>query len=61
MNTLLPLNQKPLSRRDAADLLRGLAELIESYPTETVVLTIDIQTGTASTGPSKPKTRKHGS
>ncbi|WP_020375021.1 hypothetical protein [Sulfobacillus thermosulfidooxidans] len=52
---LLPLNQKGLTRREAADCLRGLAELIETYPAEGVVLTVNVEA--AITGQSAPQSR----
>jgi hypothetical protein len=45
---LLPIDHKGLTRREAADMLRGLADFVETYPTEGVVLTVDLEV--AATG-----------
>lgn len=56
---LLPLTEKPLTRADAALLLRGLAEFIESYPAEGFIVTLDIQPALHE-NPSRPRTKKKG-
>lgn len=53
---LLPLDHKGLTRTDAADFFRGLADLIEVYPTEGVVVTLHVEA--AVTGPATAKPRK---
>lgn len=58
---LLPITQKALTRRQAADLLNGLAALVESYPADGIVLTVNMEvtaTGTGSKAPKKAATRK---
>ncbi len=54
-HSLLPIDHKPLTRRDAADCLRGLAEWIESYPTEGILLTLDVEAIASSTASPKPR------
>ena len=39
---LPPLHQTPLTPREAADCLRGIAELVETYPATGVLLTLDV-------------------
>ena len=53
---LLPLDHKGLTRAEAADFLRGLADLIEAYPTAGVVLSVSVEA--AATGTLSPKSRK---
>lgn len=50
-----------MTRAEAADLFRGLAELVEGYPSKGVVVTVDI--GVAQTGdaPKKTSTRRKSS
>ncbi|MCY0881963.1 MAG: hypothetical protein OWS74_08190 [Firmicutes bacterium] len=52
-SALLPLDHRGLTRRETADLLRGLAELIDSYPHDGFVVTLDIVP--AATGTTRPK------
>jgi len=47
---LFPIIQQELSRREAADLLTGVAALLENYPAPTVVLTLEIAVAPASDG-----------
>ncbi|WP_020373452.1 hypothetical protein [Sulfobacillus thermosulfidooxidans] len=56
-HSLLPLDHKPMTRRDAADCLRGLAEWIESYPTEGILLTLDVE-AIVTQAASSPKPRR---
>ncbi|MDA8195246.1 MAG: hypothetical protein M0Z53_14835 [Thermaerobacter sp.] len=53
---LLPLSQKSLTRAEAADLFRGLAEFIEQYPADAVVVTVNIEA--AAPGPPQTKTKR---
>ena len=54
---LIPIDHKGFTRAQAADLLRGMAELVELYPTEGVVVTLDV--AIAATGSTtKPSSRK---
>lgn len=40
---LLPLTDMPLTAREAADCLRGIAEMLEAYPAPGgVLLTLDV-------------------
>ena len=57
MPSLLPLTNKGLTRAEAADFFRGLAELVETYPTEGFVVTVDIVAATSVTPKkrSRPK------
>lgn len=58
---LLPITQKGLTRRQAADLLNGLAALVESYPADGIVLTVNMEvaaTGAATKSPKKAASRK---
>jgi hypothetical protein len=57
MRPLLPFKEKALTPRDAADLLRGLAELVEVYPVESVVISLDLQAGQEKAEPKKTRTR----
>ncbi len=57
MRPLLPLKDKALTPRDAADFFRGLAELVESYPIESVVVSVDILAGQEKAEPKKTRTR----
>ncbi len=50
---LLPITEKGMTRREAADLFRGLAELVESYPATGLVVSVDL--GIAATGDTTPK------
>ena len=52
MPPLLPLHDKALTRAEAADLLRGLAELVELYPAPAIVVSISPEA--AGTPASKP-------
>lgn len=45
---LLPIARKGLTRREAADLLNGLAALLENYPADAVVLTLEIEVVTTA-------------
>lgn len=56
MTLLLPIDHKAMTRREAADLLTGLAAFIESYPTEHVFLSVDVAGATASEGAPKKAT-----
>ena len=53
---LLPLDHKGLTRAEAADFLRGLADLIEAYPTVGVVLSVSVEA--AAPGSLMSKFRK---
>lgn len=53
---LLPLKESPLTPRQAADCLRGLAEMLETYPAATVLLTLDVAVA-QSADPSPRKRR----
>lgn len=53
---LLPLDHKGLTRAEAADVLRGLADFLEVYPTEGVVLSVAVEA--AATGTTSAKSRK---
>ena len=55
---LFPIQEKGMTRAEAADLFRGLAELVEGYPSKGLVVTVDI--GVAQTGdaPKKTSTRR---
>ena len=50
---LLPIDHKAMTRREAADLLNGLAALIESYPTEHVFVSVNVEGAAASEGTGK--------
>ncbi len=39
---LLPLAETPLTPREAAECLRGIAEMLESYPAAGILLTLDV-------------------
>jgi len=45
---LFPIIQQELSRREAADLLTGVAALLENYPSPRVVLTLEVTVAPAS-------------
>jgi hypothetical protein len=45
---LLPLDHKGLTRREAADFFRGLAEFLETYPTDGVVVTVHVESAITS-------------
>ncbi|WP_053960752.1 hypothetical protein [Sulfobacillus thermosulfidooxidans] len=49
---LLPLHDKALTCNDAANLLRGIAELLDVYPAGGVLLTLTLD----AIGPSIPPT-----
>ncbi len=49
----LPITEKPMTRRDAADLLTGLASLIENYPSDKVLLTVNVEIPTVSDGSTR--------
>jgi hypothetical protein len=56
---LLPLHEKPLTPREAADCLRGLAEMLETYPATGVLLTLDVTVvQAAEPAPRKRRTTK---
>lgn len=55
---LLPLAETPLTPREAADCLRGIAEMLESYPTTGVLLTLDVTVAQVEDRP--PRTRRAG-
>lgn len=58
MPALLPLMNKGLTRAEAADLFRGLADLIEAYPTEGFVVSVDIvAAATAVSSSTKRRSR----
>ena len=60
MPALLPLTNKGLTRAEAADFFRGLADLVEAYPTEGFVVTVDIVASATSASPSAKRSRaKH--
>ncbi len=50
---LLPLHDKALTCNDAANLLRGIAELLDVYPADGVLLTLTLD----AIGPSTATTR----
>ncbi len=52
---LLPITQKGLTRRQTADLLNGLAALVESYPADGIVLTVNIEVAATGSTPKTPK------
>ena len=52
---LLPLHETPLTPREAADCLRGLAELVEAYPTGSVLLTLDVAVAQAEDASSRKR------
>lgn len=52
---LLPLDHKGLTRADAADFFRGLADLIEVYPTEGVVVTLQVEAALTVQTAAKPR------
>lgn len=54
---LLPIDHKPMTRQEAADLLNGLAALIESYPTEHVFVSVNLEAALASESGPKKSTR----
>lgn len=56
-----PITDKPMTRRDAADLLTGLASLVESYPSDKVLLTVNVEVSTASEASAKASTPKKSS
>jgi len=53
---LLPIDRKGMTPREAADLLTGVAALIEAYPVKGVVVTLNVEV--AETGSPGTKTRK---
>ena len=58
-NPLLPIERKGLTRRAAADLLNGLASLIESYPVDGIVLSVNVEVvGTGETPKKSPSRRQ---
>ncbi len=58
MRPLLPVKEKALTPRDAGDFFRGLAELVESYPIESVVVSVDILAGQEKAEPKKPSRKR---
>lgn len=56
-NPLLPIEQKSLTRAQAADLLRGVAEMIELYPSDNLIVTLNVETASI-TPPKRPPSRK---
>ena len=52
---LLPIDQRILTRNETADLLRGLSDLIETYPSDNFVVKIDIIPRTAEPARAKNK------
>ena len=55
---LLPIERKALTRREAADLLNGLASFIDSYPVDGIVLSIHVDVArTEEPRKSSPKRR----
>lgn len=63
-NPLLPMDRKALTPRDAADVLNGLAALVEAYPTSKVLLSVNVEIVTTtesskdSSGDKKPRARR---
>ena len=57
---LLPLDHKGLTRTDAADFFRGLADLIEAYPTEGVVVTLHVEAAVTGQAAAKPRKKPIG-
>ena len=57
-NPLLPIERKGMTRREAADLLNGLASLIESYPTDGIVLSVNVEVATTGETPKKSPNRR---
>lgn len=58
---LLPIDHKGMTPREAADLLTGIAALIEAYPAKGVVVTLNIDvadTGNPGTKPRKSRAKK---
>lgn len=43
-----PLTDKPMTRREADDLLNCLAALVESYPSDKVLLTVNVEVPTTA-------------
>ncbi len=58
---LLPLQEKPLTPREAADCLRGLAEMVETYPAASLLLSLDITVAQSDTPVRKRKPAKSSS
>ncbi len=50
-----------MTRAEAADLFRGLAELVEGYPSKAVVVTVDICVAQTGDAPKKTSTRRKSS
>ena len=59
---LLPIDHKTLTRAETADVLRGFAELVEQYPAENFVLSLNLEMAATETvsSPSRKK-KKSGS
>ena len=55
---LLPIDHKGLTCAQAADLLRGLADLIEAYPAEGIVLTVNVEGAATDAAASKAPRKK---
>lgn len=45
---MLPIDRKALTPHDAADLLNGLAALVEAYPAAKVLLTVQVDIPTTN-------------
>ena len=60
-SAILPIDHKGLTCRDAANLFRGLAELLDVYPAEGVVVTLHVDvaaTGTPTSARKKTAARR---
>lgn len=51
---VLPIDHKALTPHDAADLLNGLAALVEAYPTTKVLLSVQVEIPTTSDATKSP-------
>jgi len=54
---LLPIDHQTLMRSETADVLRGLAEMIEQYPAERFILSVQLEVATSDppTPPGRSK------
>ena len=57
-HALLPIDHKGMTCREAADLLTGMAALIEAYPVKGVVVTLNIEVADTGNPGAGSKTRK---
>lgn len=55
---LLPIEQKGMTRREAADLLTGLASLVESYPVDGIVLSVNVEMAATGEKPKRSSSRR---